>query len=98
MRIKFTVISVFVVVIVGSLAGMVLGGLFGYAAGNIAPKLFEKMILWADLDAIGTATVLGAIAGVLLGGGLAVFAIIIQFLGQWFAQKNATNTNISSSD
>lgn len=68
----------FLSVTVGALIGMVLGGLFGLAAGAIAPAFFAHIIPWSDVEPIGIATVFGAIAGVLMGGGLATVAIILQ--------------------
>jgi len=57
---------------------MLLGGLFGFAAAQITPEFFRKVILWNDVEPVGFATFCGATAGVLLGGGLACFGIIIQ--------------------
>ncbi len=71
---------IFGIVTLGAVAGMVMGGLFGVAAGSIAPSLFRQVIPWADVEPRGVATILGGAAGVLLGGGLAVFALIFQAL------------------
>lgn len=60
-----------------ALAGMVLGGLFGLAAGLLAPTLFATLVPWAELEPVGTAVVIGAAGGVLCGGGLGVFAVIV---------------------
>jgi hypothetical protein len=68
--------KIFGIVTLGALAGMVMGGLFGVAAGSIASNLFRQVIPWADVEPRGVATILGGVAGVLLGGGLAVFALI----------------------
>lgn len=76
-----TVAKVFVVVTVGALAGMLLGGVFGAAAGAVAPDLFRALVPWAQLEPIGSAAVLGATAGVLLGGGLGVFGLLLQTFG-----------------
>ena len=75
---KLNIVSVFVIVTVASLIGMVMAGAFGYASAILAPKLFETLVPWAQLEPTGTATVLGAMVGVLLGGGLGVFAVLIQ--------------------
>ncbi len=64
----------------GALIGMVMGGLFGFGAGTMTPKFFMHLIPWNDIEPVGIATVLGGIAGVLLGGGLAVFGVVIQIL------------------
>ena len=69
---------VFAIVTTGALAGMMMGGLFGVAAGSIAPTLFRHIIPWVDVEPRGAATVLGAVAGVLLGGGLSTFAVLVQ--------------------
>ena len=73
---------IFVLVSCSSLAGMVMGGLFGFGAGSIAPTFFAHLIPWSDVEPRGVATVFGSIAGVLLGGGLATFGIIVQILMQ----------------
>ena len=66
-----------------ALAGMLMGGLFGYGAGRITPDFFRHIIPWQDVEPVGIATFLGATAGVLLGGGLGCFAILIQFVLEW---------------
>ncbi|MBC7815440.1 MAG: hypothetical protein IAG10_00915 [Planctomycetaceae bacterium] len=71
---------VFSLVSCGALAGMVMGGLFGFGAGSIAPTFFTHLIPWSDVEPRGVATVFGGIAGVLLGCGLAAFGIIVQIL------------------
>ena len=62
---------------------MVMGGLFGLGAGKITPDFFRHIIPWQDVEPVGVATFFGATAGVLLGGGLGCFAIIIEFVLQW---------------
>jgi hypothetical protein len=69
---------VFLIVTTGALAGMVMGGLFGLAAGSIAPTFFRHVIPWVDVEPRGISTILGATVGVLLGGGLATFAVVLQ--------------------
>ena len=66
----------------GALAGMLMGGHFGLAAGTIAPVLFSHIVPWTDVEPRGAATVYGAVTGVLLGGGLATFAVILQFMSE----------------
>ena len=61
---------------------MVLGGLFGRAAGHMAPGFFEHFVGQPKLEPVGTATMLGAAGGVFCGGGLAVFAVAIWALGR----------------
>jgi hypothetical protein len=81
-------IKTFYIVTGGALAGMIMGGVFGLAAGTIAPALFSHLVPWSDVEPKGAATVYGAVAGVLLGGGLAVFAVILQFLADMRKKKN----------
>jgi hypothetical protein len=78
-----TWMRVFAIVTCGALAGMVMGGLFGFGAGSIAPRFFAHVIPWNDVEPKGLATVLGGIAGVLLGGGLATFALLVQTIAGW---------------
>ena len=73
----------FLVVTGCALAGMLMGGLFGFGAGKLTPDFFRHIIPWQDVEPVGVATFLGATTGVLLGGGLGCFAIIIQFVLQW---------------
>lgn len=69
-----------ILVSITALAGMVMGGLFGLASGAMAPEFFAAIVPWLTLEPLGIATVLGGIAGVSLGGGLGVFAVLIEFL------------------
>jgi hypothetical protein len=66
-----------------ALAGMAMGGLFGFAAGKVTPEFFKHIIPWEDIEPVGIATFFGATSGVLLGGGLGCFAIIVQAVLQW---------------
>jgi len=76
--------TIFLNVTAGALIGMVLGGLFGLAAGSIASDFFLHLIPWQDVEPRGFATFCGATVGVLLGGGLAIFGIVVQlFLEKW---------------
>ena len=68
--------KVFLIVSVGALMGMVMGGLFGLAAGYLTPDFFERRS--GEWGPIGLATFLGGKWGVKLGGGLAVFGVIVQ--------------------
>jgi NhaP-type Na+/H+ or K+/H+ antiporter len=72
-----------------ALAGMILGGLFGLASGSITPDFFRRIIPWQDVEPAGVATFLGATAGVVLGGGLGCFGIIIQLILQWRKRDHA---------
>ena len=39
-KIQFNALNVILIVITTALVGMILGGAFGYAAGNLAPDFF----------------------------------------------------------
>ena len=80
---------VFIIVTGCALAGMVLGGLFGFAAGSVTPDFFAHLIPWQDVEPVGVATFYGAVAGVLLGGGLGVFGILVQLVLEWRRQGRA---------
>jgi hypothetical protein len=69
---------IFFYVSAGAVIGMLMGGVFGFGAGSLAPNFFTHLIPWTDVEPRGIATVLGAIAGVLLGGGLATLGVVIQ--------------------
>jgi hypothetical protein len=70
-------LTTFVRVSLGALAGMTMGGLFGWAAGTLVPSFFRHLIPWNDVEPVGFAVVLGATGGVFLGGGLGVFAVLV---------------------
>jgi ABC-type dipeptide/oligopeptide/nickel transport system permease subunit len=78
--------KIFVVVTIAALFGMVMGGLFGLAAGRLAPDFFRHLIPWQDVEPVGIAILLGATAGVLLGGALGCFGLMVQTLLQWKAR------------
>jgi len=75
--------QIFITVTVAALAGMVMGGVFGLVAGKITPDFFRHIMPWQDVEPAGFAAFCGATAGVLLGGGLGCFGIIIQFILVW---------------
>ena len=74
---------IFAVVTIAALLGMVMGGLFGLAPGRLAPDFFRHLIPWQDVEPVGIAILLGATAGVLLGGALGCFGVMVQTLLQW---------------
>ena len=74
---------VFVVVAGCALLGMILGGVFGFASGKLTPDFFRHLIPWQDVEPVGVATFFGATAGILLGGGLGAFAVIVHVILQW---------------
>ncbi len=78
-----TIKKVFISVTLAALAGLLMGGLFGVAAGKIAPEFFKHIIPWQDVEPVGFAAFCGATMGVLLGGGLGCFGILIQVILEW---------------
>ena len=82
------VIFVFFVVTIGALIAMVLGGAFGYAAGLIGPDIFANLLPWEKFKPVGVATVVGAFGGVLCGGALAAFAVLVQFVVSLRARRD----------
>ena len=66
-----------------ALAGMVMGGLFGFASGKLTSDFFSHLIPWQDVQPVGFATFIGATVGVVLGGGLGCFGVLVQFVWQW---------------
>lgn len=70
-------------IVVSALAGMVMGGLFGLASGSMTPDFFGHLIPWQDVKPIGFATFLGATVGVVLGGGMGCFAILVNLAMHW---------------
>jgi hypothetical protein len=76
---QFSIVRTIITVTATSLLGMTLGGLFGYAAGTIAPQLFEFQLMpKGKIDPVATAAIFGAAGGVFCGGTLGAFAILIQ--------------------
>jgi hypothetical protein len=83
--------TIFFVVTGCALAGMLMGGGFGFAAGKVAPDFFRHTVPWQDIEPVGVATFFGATTGVLLGGGLGCFGIVIQGLHQWRRRDHVPN-------
>jgi hypothetical protein len=78
--------KIFAIVTIAALLGMGMGGLFGLVAGRVAPDFFRHLIPWQDVEPAGFAMLLGGTAGVLLGGALGCFGVIVQTLLQWKAR------------
>ena len=49
----------------------------------MTPDFFSHIIPWQDVEPVGIATFFGATAGVLLGGALGCFAVVVQGVLQW---------------
>jgi hypothetical protein len=78
--------KIFAIVTIAALLGMGMGGLFGLVAGRVALDFFRHLIPWQDVEPAGFAMLLGGTAGVLLGGALGCFGVIVQTLLQWKAR------------
>ena len=85
---------VFLVVTGCALAGMVMGGAFGFASGKITPEFFRRIIPWQEVEPVGVATFFGATTGVLLGGGLGCFGIVVQGILEWRKRGRETDANV----
>ncbi len=68
---------IFALVTSGALTGLGMGAVFGVAAGKLTPTFFAHFIPWNDVEPVGFACVLGAVGGLFLGGGLAVFSLLL---------------------
>ena len=77
-----TIGKTFITVTVAALTGLVMGGVFGLAAGRMTPDFFLHIIPWREVEPVGFATFAGATAGVLLGGGLGCFGVLLQFISE----------------
>jgi hypothetical protein len=78
-----TITKTFTSVTITALAGMVMGGLFGLFAGKVTPDFFRHIIIWHDVEPLGFAIFAGATIGVLLGGGLGCFGVLVQLIIEW---------------
>jgi hypothetical protein len=72
--------KIFFTVTAAALAGMVMGGLFGLISGKITPEFFRHFIPWQDVEPVGFAVFCGGTVGVILGGGLGCFGVVLQAL------------------
>ena len=78
-----TIRKTFITVTIAALVGLFMGGLFGFAAGKMTPDFFRHTMPWQDVEPVGFATFAGATVGVLLGGGLGCFGVLLQFISEW---------------
>ncbi len=86
---KLDISHVIALIVASALGGMILGGAFGYVAGQVSPEFFSEVIFNdSDVDPINAAAVGGAAGGIFLGGGLGVFAILVQLFQKWLAWLN----------
>ncbi len=84
---KLDISHVIALIVASALGGMILGGAFGYVAGQASPEFFLVLfgMMGSDVDPINAAAVGGAAGGVFLGGGLGVFAILVRLFQEWLA-------------
>lgn len=86
-----TVPSVIMTVVAVAALGLVLGAGFGYAAGVLAPQVFEQAFTFSEraakVEPRSAAVLLGAFGGLMLGGGLGAFAVLMQVTSQWIAMR-----------
>lgn len=78
-----TIWKTFLYVIAAALLGLLLGGAFGFAAGKLTPDFFSQIDPRSQVEPVGFATAGGATAGVLLGGALGGFGVLLQYLSEW---------------
>jgi NhaP-type Na+/H+ or K+/H+ antiporter len=92
----FRVETVVWIVITVAGVGLLLGAVFGYVAGRIAPSFFQHMMAMPDnpidVEPRGTATLLGATGGVILGGMLGGFSVLMNVASQWIAMRRETRS------
>ena len=71
---------IFLLVTKGALCGLAMGALFGLCVGKLTPSFFAHFIPWNDVEPVGFAIMLGGFGGLFLGGGLAVFSLLLHLL------------------
>jgi hypothetical protein len=82
---------IFSLVTTGALGGLAMGAVFGLVAGKLTPSFFAHIIPWNDIEPVGFACVLGAFGGLFLGGGLAIFSLLLHLVLQ-FASRTKSDT------
>jgi len=92
-----SVIVVFGLVCLGALVGMAFGGIFGRWAGQTGPDYFIKIATppnsFMTRDPQGVATMLGAAAGTVFGGMLAVFGVLVAMFLMWLRTREGLSTS-----
>ena len=85
---KLNVITVFVIVGLAAVVGLVVGGALGHVAGQLAPDLWTHLLAWTVLEnPVEVAMLVCAGGGAAFGAGLAVFAVIIHTVCQGLASR-----------
>ena len=76
----------------GALTGMLLGGAFGFGAGQLAPGLFQVLFPLGPVieQPVGAAIVIGASGGVLCGGALAAFVLMLTRFDAWIRSRRSS--------
>lgn len=82
-----TLIRVIVTVTAVALFGMLLGAAFGWGAATLAPSFFKSVVPWKDIEPVGFAIVLGAFGGLVCGGALGAFALILETVSVWLNRR-----------
>jgi hypothetical protein len=86
---------IFSLVTAGALGGLSMGAVFGFVSGKLTPIFFAHFIPWNDIEPIGFACVLGALGGLFLGGGLAVFSLMLHLALQLTSQAKGDPPSVS---
>lgn len=92
---SLTVGRIFALVTAGAVAGLAMGAAFGLVSGKLAPAFFAHFIPWNDVEPLGFAVMLGAFGGLFLGGGLAIFSLLLH-LALRFASRARSQTSPAS--
>lgn len=82
-----TLIRVIVAVTAVALFGMLLGAAFGWGAATLAPSFFTSVVPWKDIEPVGFAIVLGAFGGLVCGGALGAFALVLETVSVWLNRR-----------
>lgn len=74
-----------------ALLGMLFGAAFGWAAATIAPSFFMNIAAGEVIEPVGFATVLGAFGGVICGGALGAFALVLDAIARRRTDDNPSD-------